>query len=256
LAVSRHGAFALAGTEACSFATRCWAASFALLHPLRWARSFTLSRRSLTDNRVGCAGLDLATSFLLLGGSRRFLGGAELFGFFGSFLRGCLFFEAALLGFERTLLFLGLPDRLYSLAFFSFRLLPLPGLKERACTGVNLSCRELTQHLLLALIRLRCLLRSWLLERLVLWLLWLGGGLWPDFLYNAAMASDRALAFGLDKNRFRAPMTEVLADVALFHRPLYIQRHGPATADCLVFRLFRFAHSLPWHGEVSSSPVQ
>jgi hypothetical protein len=70
------------------------------------------------------------------------------------------------------------------------------------------------------------------------------------------MANDRALAFGLDNNRFRPPMTKVLADVTLLDRPLHLQRHGPAAAGCLVFRFFRFAHSLPWHGEVSASPVQ
>jgi hypothetical protein len=31
----------------------------------------------------------------------------------------------------------------------------------------------------------------------------------------------------------------------LFNRPLYVQRHGLATASRFIVRFFRFAHSLP-----------
>jgi hypothetical protein len=75
---------------------------------MRWPRIFVLRRRGRTGGRFGCAGFDLTTGFLRLC-SRSFFGDANLFGFFGGFLCGGLFFEAALLGFKRTLLFLSLP---------------------------------------------------------------------------------------------------------------------------------------------------
>ena len=55
-----------------------------------------------------------------------------------------------------------------------------------------------------------------------------------------------ALALRLDKNGFRAAMAEVLADMALFHRPLYIQRHSLPSGCRLLSVSFVSAHSLPW----------
>ena len=50
-------------------------------------------------------------------------------------------------------------------------------------------------------------------------------------------------------------MTEVLADVALLHRPLYVQRHSLAATRRFMIRFFRFAHSLSWRNEAVLASV-
>jgi hypothetical protein len=76
-------------------------------------------------------------------------------------------------------------------------------------------------------------------------------------LFRQALARQRALALRFYENGFRPAMREVLADMALLHCPLRSQRYGLPAGSRLIFRFFRFAHSLSWRRGVSAtSPAQ
>ncbi|MGC2394931.1 MAG: hypothetical protein WA579_02900 [Rhodomicrobium sp.] len=106
--------------------------------------------------------------------------------------------------------------------FFDFPLtlldvFPLARLQQSAGARIHLACRKLPEHFLGTLVS-RMIGRR-LLEGARLWLL--SRGLLLRLLVPRARGN-RALALGLDKNGFGAPMAEVLPDVALFHCPLHI----------------------------------
>jgi lysylphosphatidylglycerol synthetase-like protein (DUF2156 family) len=153
---------------------------------------------------------------------------------------------------DRALLFLFAEPCVLYLALTFLDVFAFPGLQKRAGTRVNLASRKLAQHFLRTLIgRL-----IGLLERTVFRLL--RNRFSPRLrLFRKAASRNRALSLRLNKNGFRAAMTEVLADVALLDRPLHIQRHGLATASRFIVRFFRFAHSLPWlSGGIVELPEQ
>jgi hypothetical protein len=150
----------------------------------------------------------------------------------------------ALLVFDFAQLVLFEQPRLFDLPFAALTILAFASLEQGPGAGIHLAGRELTQHLLRALIL--SLIGPWLLESTVLWLLLRNGLRLVLLRLLQPMARDRALALRLNKNGFGAAMTKILADVALLDRPLHIQRHGLPAASRFIVRLFNFAHSLPW----------
>jgi hypothetical protein len=160
-----------------------------------------------------------------------------------------LFIGAALFLFGGAPLFFLAQACFFQLALALFNIFALARFDQRAGACIHLTSRKLTEHFLRALVsrlvgsgllegaRLR-LLRSRLLLR----------------LFRQRPCANRALALGLHENGFRAPMTEILADVALLHRPLHVQRHRLAAARGFMVRFFRFAHSLSWRSGASWTP--
>ena len=172
----------------------------------------------------------------------------------GSFRAPGRFFFAQLLLFGPAQLGLFAQTRFVDFALAPFVELALACLDQSARTSVHFARRKLAQHLLIPLVAAR-LLVSRFLENTRLRFCWrrlrllrcLFGHSWDG----------QALSLRLYKNGFRAAMAEVLTDMPLVYRALYIQRHGLPPDRRLAVRFFRFAHSIPWRrGATSASPVQ
>jgi hypothetical protein len=168
-------------------------------------------------------------------------------------LAGSLFLGAALLILYSALLRFLAEPRFFDFALTLLNVFPPARLQKSAGARIHLACRKLPEHFVRTLISRRLIgsrflegARFRLLRRGLLLLRLLG-----------RTRGNRALPLGLDKNGFRAPVAEVLPDVALFHCPLHIQRHCLAAARRFMVRFFRFAHSLSWRSEaISASPAQ
>ena len=177
--------------------------------------------------------------FWRLGGFLGFSGRAELFSFLLDLSQRFLF--------DAPLLVLDLAEfRLFALAGFLdlalalLDVLAFSRLNQRTGACIHLSSGEFAQHLLLPLVA--ALVWRRLLEnaRLRLRLRRLRFLLLRFFCQTWHRD---ALALRLNKNGFGAAMAEVLADVALLHSPLYIQRHRssgrlPFSCPFLSFRSF------------------
>jgi hypothetical protein len=118
----------------------------------------------------------------------------------------------------------------------------LARLNQRPGSCIHFTRRKLTQDLLRTLFGLAL---SWggLLESAMLNFWRYGLGLVRG-LFRQALAGQWAFALRLHQNGFRPAMREVLADMALLHSPLRSQRYRLPAGSRLVFRFFRFAHSL------------
>jgi hypothetical protein len=160
-----------------------------------------------------------------------------------------------LLLFELTLFRFLTKTGFLKLALAPLNIFALARLNQRPCPCIHFASRKLTQDLLRTLFGL-ALIWGWFLKG-------------PMFqlrcyrlrpmrgLFRQTLTWQRALAFRLDENGFRPAMREVLADMALLHCPLRSQRYGLSAGSRLVFRFFRFAHSLSWRrGSPVTSPAQ
>jgi hypothetical protein len=176
--------------------------------------------------------------------------------FFGFLVRLALrfLFHPALPLFNLAPLGFFLEARFLDFALALLDIFALPCLEERARARVHLARRQLAQHLLRPLFGPA--FRRGLLKCAMLWLGRSRFGFLRLRFFHQAM-NRVPFALRLDKNGFGTPMAEVLADVALLHGPLHIQRHGLPAGYRFVVRFFRFAHSLPWRGEVFAlTPAQ
>ena len=213
-------------------------------------RQIAAAVRPYAADRLRRCALNRLFLFLCLGSFRGF-GSFHSFRFLRHLTLRFLF-DAAMLFLNFALLrFLAQPGVL-DLALALLDVLAFSRLDQRAGTGVHLACGQLTEHLLRALI---CTIGSRFLEGAMLRFRRCG---FHSLLRLFRQAMDgQPLALRLNKNRFGAPMAEVLADMALFHRPLHIQRHGLPASSRFVVRFFRFGHSLPWRRELFAiSPEQ
>jgi hypothetical protein len=167
--------------------------------------------------------------------------GTKLSGFLRKLLGDSFFFGGALLVFDRAQSIFFASPCVFDLALALQDFLALAGLDQRTSTCVDLTGGELPQNLLRPLVA--TLLGTWFLEGTMLGLLRRGLlGLLRLFRHPSPRAG--ALALRFDQNGFRPAMAEILTDMALFDRPLHVQRHRLAASRRFRVRFFRFAHSL------------